>query len=78
MVRKFAPIVNYTFSYITIFKGLMRLANLGGKSGHPQIHEVRLEVSVTKFKWIQLKLMEERKVLYRVIGVEERKIYSTK
>jgi len=42
MVRKFAPFVNYPISYITIFKGLMRFANLGGKPGHPQIHGVRL------------------------------------
>lgn len=42
MVRTFAPFVNYPINYITIFKGLMRFSNLGGKSEHPQINEVRL------------------------------------
>ena len=40
MVRILEPYVNHALTYTTLFKGIRGLANTGGKSGHPQIHEV--------------------------------------
>jgi hypothetical protein len=55
MVRKSTPFVNYTFIYSTTSKGVMWFSHSGGKSGHPQVHEVWSgglwnEIQVNKIK----------------------------